>query len=160
MEQRLRAGDGECDLVMSKTGKECIFTVVDRCSRFLFSGKLEDKTATKLADAMVAALEAYEWHTLTFDNGKEFARHIGIARALGAKSYFAHPYSSWERAQNERHNRIFREFVPKGRPICSYSADYILEASDRMNATPRKSLDYHTPEELFKEQIAQLLSAT
>ena len=44
------------------------------------------------------------------------------------------------------------------RPICSYSADYILEASDRMNATPRKSLDYHTPEELFDQFLDQVYS--
>ena len=149
VEQRLRVGDGECDLVMSKTGKECIFTVVDRCSRFLFSGKLEDKTATKLAAAMVTALEAYEWHTLTFDNGKEFARHIGIARALGAKSYFAHPYSPWERGTNENTNGLIREYLPKGSSFSDLRQEKLDAIVARLNDRPRKCLGYKTPREVF-----------
>ena len=35
-------------------------------------------------------------HTIIFDNGGEFSEHQGIAEALEAKTYFAHPYSSWE----------------------------------------------------------------
>ncbi len=35
-----------------------------------------------------------------------------------------------------------------------------LFQQDWINRLPRRLLGYHTPEELFKEQIAQLLSAT
>ena len=35
------------------------------------------------------------------DNGKEFASHAQIATSLGALSYFAKPYHSWERGLNE-----------------------------------------------------------
>ena len=146
---RQRTGDGECDLIVSGTGKECIFTVVDRYSRFLFSGKLEDKTAIKVAEKMVAALEAYEWHTLTFDNGKEFARHIGIAKALGAKSYFAHPYSPWERGTNENTNGLIREYLPKGSSFSDLRQEKLDAIVARLNDRPRKCLGYKTPREVF-----------
>ena len=40
-------------------------------------------------------------HTVTFDNGKEFAKHESIAKNLDAQFFFAHPYASWERGLNE-----------------------------------------------------------
>jgi hypothetical protein len=52
-------------------------------------------------------------HTLTTDNGKEFAQHERIASALDADFYFAHPYASWERGANENMNGLIRQFFPK-----------------------------------------------
>ena len=72
--------------------------------------------------------------------------------------YFAHPYSSWERPQNERHNRLFRRYVPKGVSIENYSADQIRWYVDEMNALPRRILGYATPEELFDEFLDQVYS--
>jgi hypothetical protein len=40
-------------------------------------------------------------HTLTWDNGSEFAEHALIDIALDATSYFAEPYSAWQRGSNE-----------------------------------------------------------
>jgi len=41
-----------------------------------------------------------ECHSLTMDNGKEFARHKEISAALGRPVHFAHPHSPWERGTN------------------------------------------------------------
>ena len=67
-------------------------------------------------------------------------------------------YSSWERPQNERHNRIFRRFVPKGISIDRYTAEQILEYADSMNYLSRKILRYMTSEELFEAFLNQLYS--
>jgi hypothetical protein len=53
-------------------------------------------------------------HTITFDNGKEFAAHQDIAHALKAKIFFARPYHAWERGLNENTNGLIRDFFPKG----------------------------------------------
>ena len=53
-------------------------------------------------------------HTITFDNGKEFAAHQDIAHALKAKIFFATPYHAWERGVNENTNGLIRDFLPKG----------------------------------------------
>ena len=86
--------------------------------------------------------------TITVDNGSEFA-DFTKTEAWGTKVYFAHPYSSWERAQNERHNGLFRAFIPKGVSMELFSDEDILMAADKLNGRPRKKLGYHTPEELF-----------
>lgn len=52
------------------------------------------------------------FRTITADNGSEF-NELSSFEEQGPKVYFAHPCSSWERPQNERHNRIFRRYVPK-----------------------------------------------
>ena len=40
---------------------------------------------------------------ITVDNGSEFADFAQVEN-WGSKVFFAHPYTSWERPQNERHN--------------------------------------------------------
>lgn len=87
--------------------------------------------------------------TITVDNGAEFADFAQIEK-YGTKVYFAHPYTSWERAQNERHNGLLRRYVPKGISIENFSDEDILWAADALNSLPRKNLGYCTPEELFE----------
>jgi len=95
--------------------------------------------------------------TITADNGSEFDR-LAELESLGINVYFAHPYSSWERPQNERHNRLFRRYVPKGKSIENYSAEQIQWFADEMNELPRKHLGYATPEELFDDFLDQVYS--
>ena len=73
--------------------------------------------------------------------------------------YCAHPYKSCERAQSERHNRIFREYVTKGKSIESYSAEHILWFAEDMNSLPRHSLGYDTPDDLFESYLDTIYSA-
>ena len=81
--------------------------------------------------------------TITVDNGSEFA---GLAQteAWGSKVFFAHPYTAWERAQNERHNGLFRSFVPKGVSIELFTDEDILAAADELDRRPRRKLGHCT----------------
>ena len=56
-------------------------------------------------------------HTITADNGLEFAQHEFITRALQADVYFAKPYASWQRGSNENLNGLIREYFPKGKRL-------------------------------------------
>src|SRR5699024_3482428 len=67
--------------------------------------------------------------------------------------YFAHPYASWERGSNERHNGLIRRFIKKGQPIHRYSDEQIDRVAEWMNTLPRKILDYLTPNEAFAQFI-------
>ena len=96
--------------------------------------------------------------TITVDNGSEFSAFSQVEN-WGCAVYFAHPYTSWERPQNERHNGLFRAFVPKGVSIEAFSAEYILAAADELNGRPRKKLGYRTPEELFDEFLDSVYAA-
>ena len=66
--------------------------------------------------------------TITFDNGREFAGHASIARALDYKTYFAKPYSSWQRGLNENANSLLRRFFPKDMKIGSVTKKEIENA--------------------------------
>ena len=86
--------------------------------------------------------------TITVDNGTEFETFTQL-ESLGTKVYFAHPYSSWERPQNERHNGILRQYIPKGTDIDGYRDEDILNIADEINSRPRRVFGYQTPAELF-----------
>ena len=127
--------------------------------------KIHGKDPLSVITAMEVLREEYVenfsnvFKTITAANGTEFSELSNLER-YGVLVYFTHPYSSWERPQNERHNRIFRRFVPKGISIDRYSAKQILEYADSMNSLPRKILGYMTSEELFGAFLDQLYSVT
>lgn len=162
--ERITCGHWEIDTVVDhRSGHEAVvLTLVERVTDFYLAIKIPGKTA----DAVMTALEVLReefgsehfsevFQTITADNGSEF-RRLSELEVYGIGVYFAHPYSSWERGQNERHNRIFRRFVPKGTSIENYSAEQILSYADEMNAMPRKVLGYCTPEELFNQFLDQI----
>jgi IS30 family transposase len=72
--------------------------------------------------------------------------------------YFAHPYASYERGTNERHNGLIRRFIAKGKAISDHSAEAIAFIEDWCNTLPRKILGYRTPEELFEKQLDLIYS--
>ena len=86
--------------------------------------------------------------TMTADNGPEFETFSKF-ESLGTKIYFTHPYSSWERPQNERHNGLLRDFIPKGMSIERFTDEDILNIADALNQRPRRILGYRSPTELF-----------
>ena len=164
--ERIVCGHWEIDTVVGhRAGKESVvLTLVEKVTDFYMAIKIPGKTADAVMAAMEVLREEYgEEHfatvfkTITADNGPEFER-LPELEAWGTGIYFAHPYSSWERPQNERHNRLFRRYVPKGISIDNYSAEQILSFADEMNALPRKILGYCTPEELFDEFLDQVYS--
>ena len=86
---------------------------------------------------------------VTYDNGKEFAAHAQIVTSLGALSYFAKPYHSWERGLNEHTNGLFRQYFPKGSDLSILSDADVQRVEDKLNSRPRKILGYQTPREIF-----------
>ena len=87
--------------------------------------------------------------TITFDNGKEFAYHDQISKALEAETYFAHPYHSWERGLNENHNGLIRQYLPKSMRLDKVTQEEIANIQRRLNQRPRKLLGFKTPEEVY-----------
>jgi len=126
-------------------------TLVERKSLYTVIQSVPRKTAKAVRDVVVDGLSPYiDWvHTITYDNGREFADHEGMARALDARIYFAHPYASWERGLNENTNGLIRQYFPKGRDLTTDTKHEIEQAMDKLNHRPRKSLGYRTPYEVF-----------
>ena len=113
--------------------------------------KVERKTAQAVSQAMIELMTPYrnKVHTITSDNGKEFAGHETIAEQLQADFYFAHPYASWERGTNENTNGLIRQYFPKNRDFTTITQQEIDTAMERLNNRPRKRLGYQTPNQVF-----------
>ncbi len=73
--------------------------------------------------------------------------------ALTAKSYFADPYSSWQRGTNENGNGLIRQYFPKGCNLATFDDAFIQYVEDKLNSRPRKRLGYRTPQEVFERSF-------
>lgn len=153
--ERGRFGDWEGDLVIGAGQKQALVTLNERTSRYTLIAHVAKKTAQAVSDAMVSMLTPFAAcvHTLTTDNGKEFAQHERIAKQLGADFFFAHPYASWERGANENMNGLIRQFFPKKMAFESITLGDIELAMHRLNHRPRKCLGFKTPHEVFMKQL-------
>ena len=149
--QKKRIGDWEADTVIGKGHKGVLVTLSERVSKLNLIAHVSSKHADVVTQAMIEMLAPYrgELHTITFDNGKEFAFHEQVAVALDVDTYFARPYHSWERGLNENHNGLIRQYLPKGQPLDKVTKAQVLEIQTRLNQRPRKLLDFRTPEEVY-----------
>ena len=161
VDSRSRIGDWEGDTVIGKDHKSVIYTLVDRKSLYTVIVKLNGKNATELADKTIKALKplSSKIHTITYDNGLEFAEHERQAKALDADIYFAHPYSSWERGINENTNGLIRQYFPKGTDFNKVTNSQIEFVMERLNTRPRKTRGGKQPVELFLGKAVDLLTA-
>ena len=146
VEQRSRGGDFEGDLIVSKRGDRSVLaTLICRSSRFLFARKLPNKKPRVVCGALREFVAKQVLRTITLDNGVEFRDH----ESLGCKTYFCHPYSSWEKGSIEYANRLLRRYFPKKTKLASIQPEQLAFVVHRINHTPRKCLNWKTPAEVF-----------
>jgi transposase, IS30 family len=147
-----RCGDWEIDTIIGKDQKGAILTMTERKTGFLLMEKMKfGKQAEPLAKAVIRLLTCYKntVHTITSDNGTEFAEHEIIAKKLNADYYFAHPYSSWERGLNEYTNKLIRQYIIKGSNFDLYDDVFIKLIQNKINRRPREKLGFQTPLKIF-----------
>lgn len=138
--------------------KQALVTLNERRSRYALIAHVDSKEAATVANSMMSLLTPFKEsvHTITTDNGKEFANHQQIANNLGADYFFAHPYASWERGANENMNGLIRQFFPKKLDFSSITPESIAIAMHKLNHRPRKCLGFKTPHEVFMKHLQSL----
>jgi len=159
VEGRLIPGHHEGDLIMGSTASNsAVGTIVERTTGYLTLLPLPGgHDAASVADAIIehmSALPPWFAQTLTWDRGRELARHQRITTATGIQVYFADPYSPWQRGSNENINGLLREYLPKGTDLSTYTAADLQHIADELNDRPRKRFGYYTP----REELAKLLA--
>ena len=149
--RKARLGDWEGDTVVTAGHNGGLLTLVERKSKLTKISKLRRSTARATQRATVRRLKPINnfVYTITFDNGKEFAAHQDIAHALKARIFFATPYHAWERGLNENTNGLIRDFFPKGTDFSTISNAEVAKVERLLNARPRKSLGFRSPQEVF-----------
>nr|WP_170170050.1 IS30 family transposase [Vagococcus elongatus] len=118
-------GHWEIDSVIGSKSKDdnALLTLVERKTRYMITIVLDDHTEESVCHALKQLVKKFGqtlftqvFKSITADNGSEFSSLDDTLKHL-SDIYFAHPYLSWERGTNERHNGLLRQFVPKGTPI-------------------------------------------
>ncbi len=152
VETRERLGDWEGDTIVGGERTTGILTHVERRSGYLLGDLFQQKSAEWVCEKVVqrfARMSEDKKHTITYDNGSEFADHERMERFSGISIYFAYPYHSWERGTSENTNGLLREFFPKRMKFGSLKQRDVERAVHLMNHRPRKRLSYLTPYEVF-----------
>src|ERR1039458_4177078 len=93
--------------------------------------------------------------TMTYDQGKEMARHRELAVATGIRVYFADPHSPWQRGSNENVNGLLRQYLPKGADLTKFAQAHLDGIAADLNSRPRKRHNYATPDEVRLGELRQ-----
>ena len=160
VEARERIGDWEDDFIVSRNSMSCIKSINERRSGLVFFKKTKNKTALSGDEALFQKLSCIPKKyrkTLTRDNGSENKNYKEVERRLGMDVYFAHPYHSWERGNNENCNELFRRFFPKKTDFDALSDEEIDYVEYLINTRPRKRHCGFTPAEVFYKETGVAL---
>lgn len=151
VDKKIRFGDWEADTIIGPNHKGCMVTLVERKTKLTLIANTKNKKAENVKDSIINLLEPFKniSHTITFDNGKEFARHEEIEKKLGVKIYFAHPYSSYERGLNENTNGLIRQYLTKKTDLRNIPDFFLASVVRDLNTRPRKTLGFASPAEAF-----------
>jgi transposase, IS30 family len=156
---RLVPGHWEGDLIKGSFNRSSVGTLVERTSRLVLLARMEDATAEGALAGFTAALNrAHEpmRKTMTYDQGKEMARHKDLTAATGVAVYFADPHSPWQRGSNENTNGLLRQYLPKGTDLSDHSQRDLDIIAHRLNTRPRKMHGFRTPLEIYAEHLSKL----
>jgi len=155
IERRTTIGHWESDTVVWKKkalNKKVIITNVERKSWYLIASLVESSSALNVSQSIIRefiSLPRYKRKTITFDNWREFAYHYDIERETKMTTYFANPYSPWERWTNENTNWLLRQFLPKWTDFSNLTEEELQKYVTLLNNRPRKRLWFLTPYEVF-----------
>ncbi len=156
VDTRWRFGDWEIDLVIGAGQQQALVTLIERRSRYVLMAHVPFKTAENVSQAIIKLLNPFKntcLHTITTDNGSEFAQHQHIAKKLNSQFFFAHPYSSWERGSIENANGLIRQYFPKTMSFNTITPEDIQFVTTRLNHRPRKCLLAKTPYQVLMAHL-------
>ena len=158
-------GHWEGDLIVGTDNRSAIGTVVDRCTRFVLLLHLPDgrHTAEAVWEALVLAMHDLPprlRRSLAWDQGREMALHVQVAAALSMPVFFCDPHSPWQPGTNENTNGLLRDYFSKGSDLCSHTAADLAAVAAELNARPRKTLDWQTPQTQFEALLGRPLASS
>ena len=160
IDKRIQFGHWEGDTVEGKKSEgDGIHTEVERVSRFVLAqrvNRIASQETVGVQYRMFAGLPESARRSTTLDNGREHHRHLAL-RFLKMRTFFADPYSSWQRGTNENSNGLLRRYLPKGTSFHDLTKEDLDDMVWEINNRPRKCLGYNTSQEEFEKQLGGAL---
>jgi IS30 family transposase len=153
----IEMGHWEADTMVSRKSKAAIVVMVELVSGIVKLVKIPEKTAKNMSTAVnrsLCRMPAEMRKTITYDNGTENAMHEHTNKVLGVKSYFCHPYCSWEKPVVENTNGLVRQFLPKGTDFAKITKVELKAIEKLINNRPRKRHGYLTPLKVYDGFVA------
>lgn len=151
-------GHWEGDLILGADCKSAVGTLVERTTRYTLLLHLPDgHDAERVEAAMrhaIAKLPGELFRTITWDQGKEMARHATFTIATGIPIYFCDPRSPWQRPTSENTNRLLRQYMPRGVDLSTLTEAELDTIARSLNNRPREVLDFMKPSERLSEVLA------
>jgi transposase, IS30 family len=151
-------GHWEGDLIMGRENGSAIGTLVERSTRFVLLVHLPGRhTAEELYKSLVPTIQTLPVElrrSLTWDNGKEMARHAEISLATDMAIYFADPGAPWQRGTNENTNGLLRQYFPKGISLRQFGPEHLREVAAQLNGRPRKTLGWKSPANAMNQLLS------
>lgn len=140
----------EGDTIKGST-RSRVLTHVEYTSLFLRADIMPDGTA----DSVHAVLKKSPVsHNIIYDRGSEFALWKMIEKDTGVEVFFADPHAPWQRGKNENTNGRLRRVFPKKFNFDTITNRQLQKVVYLMNHTPRKSLNWRTPAEVYESLLS------
>lgn len=152
-------GHWEGDLMSFKKNSQHSLVLRERKTMFTLSVPLPSKKSCSTAQAIIDVMKdipADARKTLTLDNGGEFAKHRTVVKALGIQSFFCDSYASWQKGGVENTNGRLRRDLPRNTNVKTMNQEDFDENIDNYNSTPRKSLKWLTPLQVFNKNLLRV----
>ncbi len=148
VDDRLMSGNGEGDLIKGAGNKSAMGVLVERSTRLVLLARMPEATAESALAGFTVKLHQIASplrQTLTYEQGREMAKHRELARKTNIRVYFCDPHSPWQRGTCKNTNGLLRQFLPKGADLSVYSQEQLDSIADLLHNRPRSTLDWHSP---------------
>lgn len=163
VQTRESVGHWEIDSVIGKASgqSESLLVISERKTRAEIILKAESKTSAETV-RQLRRLRRYfgsDWklifHTLTSDNGSEFADQTAID-GLGVTMFYCHPQSPHERGTNEVNNKLIRRKFPKGQSLSRVTQTQATQVQHWVNNYSRPMFGGSSAADMLKAEFEKL----
>ncbi len=156
VDDRVMPGHWEGDFLKGAGNKSSVGVLVERSSRLVLLAKMDDATAASALAGFSSKLNSIAEplrQSLTYDQGREMARHRDLSASTGVKVYFCDPHSPWQRGTCENTNGLLRQYLPKGTDLSLHTQDELDAIADSLNGRPRATHAFRSPLAVFAQML-------